>query len=128
MLYATYDYYLDSYGSDSIPEEIFPRLIRKASAYIDTFTFGRITEGNVNSFPSLSACACEMAEMIFFFYDKDGRGKVVKSENTDGYSVTYATDGEESQSYEERLMKKLYAIAKVYLINTGLMYCGVDVC
>lgn len=128
MVYATYDYYLDSYGSNSIPEEIFHRLIRKASAYIDNFTFGRINKGNVDSFPSLPACACEMAEIIFFFYGEDGRGKVVKSENTDGYSVTYEIDGEEGQLHEERLVKKLYAIAKVYLLNTGLMYCGVDVC
>ena len=124
MVYATYDYYEDEYGGSVLSDTDFPYFVRKASAYIDQFTFGRINEGNVNKFPSLPACTCDIAEMIFFAKVKDGKEK--KSEITDGYSVTYVTEGTDGMIAEEKLKRKLYSIAKLYLINTGLLYCGVD--
>ena len=127
MIYATYQDYTEKYSGAAITDETaFNRLARKASAYIDMFTFGRVNEGNVNSFPSLSICVCEMAETIFFSEDKDGLKKEKKSESTDGYSVTYATEGTDGKTAEEKLKRKLYSIAKLYLINTGLLYCGVE--
>lgn len=126
MIYATYDNYTQSYGGSVIPEAGFQRLAVKASVYIDMFTFGRINEGNVSAFPSLSLCACEMAEAIFFTTGENGNKKEKKSESIDGYSVSYVAEGADGQTTEETLKRKLYAIAKSYLINTGLLYCGVD--
>ena len=126
MMYATYNDYTQSYGGNVIPEACFQRCAVKASAYIDMFTFGRINEGNVSAFPSVVLCACEMAEAIFFATGENGNKKEKKSESTDGYSVTYVTETADGQAVEETLKKKLYGIAKLYLINTGLLYCGVD--
>ena len=127
MVYATYQDYTGKYSGIAVTDEkVFDRLARKASAYIDMFTFGRINEGNVNSFPSLSVCVCDMVDTIFFSEGKDGLKNEKKSESTDGYSVTYVTEGTDGKSAEETLRRKLYSTAKLYLINTGLLYCGVD--
>ena len=127
MVYATYEYYVEEYGGVSISKEpVFNRMARKASQYIDMFTFGRINEGNVSTFPSLSPCVCDMAEAIFFELGEKGDKKEKKSESTDGYSVTYVTEGTDGSIEEEKLKRKLYSIANLYLINTGLLYCGVD--
>lgn len=125
-MYATYDDYTKSYGGAVIPEGMFPRFATKASAYIDMFTFNRINEGNVSAFPSVSICVCVMAEAIYFATGESGNKKEKKSENTDGYSVSYVVEGADGSTAEETLRRKLYEIAKLYLINTGLLYCGVD--
>lgn len=130
MVYATYDYYCEKYGGVAISDDnVFWYFARKASTYIDKFTFGRINEGNVDSFPSLQPCVCDMADVLFFEESKKAQGnggKEKKSETTDGYSVTYVTEGRDGELWEEKLTRKLYSIAKLYLINTGLLYLGVE--
>lgn len=128
MLYATHEYYAGVYGGNIIPDVAFKKMIRKASQYINAFTFGRITEANVEKYPTLPDCACEMAEAIYNTVGSTGKAKEKKSENTDGYSVSYVTELTDGTPAEETLRRKLYAIARVYLQNTGLLYCGVDVC
>ena len=119
MVYATYGYYRNEYCGKAIPQNDFQRMILKASQYIDCFTFGRITEGDVKTFPSISLCACDMAESIYQILEKDK-----KSENTDGYSVTYITERADGNTVEDTLRKKMYSIAEVYLSNTGFLYIG----
>ena len=124
MVYATYQYYKTEYYGETIPEKAFPRMIAKASQYIDNFTFGRITEGDVETFPSISACECEMAEIICKAQTNNMSGKEIKSESTDGYSVTYVTERVDGETEESAMRRKLYALAEVYLMNTGLLYLG----
>ena len=64
-----------------------------------------------------------MCDVIYNLTANDG--KIVKSENTDGYSVSYVTERIDGQDAEKVLENKLYRIAKVYLGNTGLLYRGV---
>ena len=124
MVYATYKYYKEQYYGTLIPEKAFEQAIQKASQFIDYFTFGRITEGDVETFPSVAACACEMAEMIYKSQSNNVSGKEIKSENTDGYSVAYVTERVDGETEEAAMRRKLYAIAEVYLMNTGLLYLG----
>lgn len=129
MVYATYKYYINEYSGVVISDALaFNRLARKAGLYIDQFTFGRINEANADTFPSLPACVCDMADVIFFAEGKDGSKKEKKSESIDGYSVTYVTEGTDGENADEKLRSKLYSVAKLYLINTGLLYRGVDAC
>ena len=124
MVYATYEYYIEEYCGETIPDKAFQKVIAKASRYIDRFTFGRITEGNKHEFPSLPACACDMAETIYRIQGADGTTKEKKSETTDGYSVAYVTEGADGKIAEDMLKKKLYSIAETHLITTGLLYLG----
>lgn len=127
MVYADFEYYAETYLGTAIPEENFPRIVKKASQYINHFTFGRITEENMDEFPTLPDCVCDMADVIYGTLDKNGLSKKEKkSENTDGYAVAYVTENVDGKTSESMLQKKLYAIAEVYLMNTGLLYLGID--
>ena len=125
MAYATYDYYKNAFFGSMIPCEIFPRCINLAGKYIDQFTFERITDPE--NITGLEDCACEMAETIYQMRFKN-ESKEKKSENIDGYSVTYVTEMTDGQASEDVLCRKLYDICKLYLAGTGLMYCGVYAC
>ena len=125
MAYATYDYYANAFGGSKIPEPLFPRCVNLATKYIDQFTFRRIVEPEEIS--NLKDCCCDMADTIYQVRFS-GSGKEKKSENTDGYSVTYVTESTDGQSLETTLKGKLYDICKLYLSGTGLLYCGVSPC
>ena len=124
MVYATYDYYAEQYYGTLIPDKYFQQAIKKASQYIDYFTFDRITEEDTEMYPSIPACACEMAEVIYKWTASEIQSRQVKSENTDGYSVTYTTECMDGEIAEDVMKKKLYSIAKTYLLMTGLLYLG----
>ncbi len=70
----------------------------------------------VDQSKTVLCAACEIAEML---YKAEGR-QGVKSENTDGYSVTYAD--------EVSIGRKVTEIAVRRLGDTGLLYMGVDGC
>ena len=124
--YADYEFYVEVYGGRSIPEEDFPSAVRKASAYLDQITFGRIRKPYPDE---VKYAVCELAEIQHRFNKTAGEGaREVKSENNDGYSVTYVTEGTDGESPDVVLHRKMYAAAKVWLGNTGLLYLGVDVC
>ena len=76
----------------------------------------------------IKMCLCEVAELI---YQEDCRkaehgGREIQSENTDGYSVTYATEAEAGKIATNSLQTKVYAVIRRYLSGTGLLYAGVN--
>lgn len=126
MNYATYAQYVEEYGGSLISEDVFKRMILKASRYIDYFTDYKITQYNINNYPELVMCACEIVDAICNHSDANGRTKEKKSENTDGYSVTYVTESVDGTLVDSMLKRKAYEIARVHLMNTGLLYLGID--
>lgn len=124
MLNVTFEYYIDNYGGETIPtEKAFKRASSKAALYIEYFSSRAINEGDFEKFPSLAACICQMAELLYKVDNNNGI-RELKSESTDGYSVTYVTESVDGEIVNNILERKLYAIAKVYLTNTGLLYLG----
>lgn len=122
MAYATYDYYVEEFYGSSIPnEDDFLKAIKKAGAYLDSFTFGRISQENTEEYPVIKDCACDMAETVYNMLGGSGNKREKKSESTDGYSVTYVTESTDGISTEYVLKNKLYSIVKMYLMNTGLL-------
>ena len=107
-------YYFENFceaGIDKIPAEQFLVWGNKALAELDTLSGGKImseSEENVK----IQQCICEIAEAL---YVEENFGNI-KSENNDGYSVTYADD--------ETKQDKIKRIAERYLANTGLLYRG----
>ena len=124
MVYATYEYYEKQYYGTLIPEKAFEQAIHKASQFIDYFTFGRITEEDTTMYPYISACACAMADVIYKKTGEGNQAREVKSENTDGYSVSYVTECMDGMISEDVMKRKLYSIAEIYLMHTGLLYLG----
>ncbi len=119
-----YKYYIEDFGGEKISTESdFKRTINLAETHLRNFTFNRI-KNDVENEHLIKSCICEMCDAIYDMTLKDN-GKVKKSENTDGYSVSYVTERIDGQDAEKALENKLYRIAKVYLGNTGLLYRGV---
>lgn len=114
-MYVDYAYYASEYGGETIPEKIFPGYERRAEAYIRKITYVR---GDIFSAESdmVRDAVCAVAD-VYCSYDQ--KQAVVKSENNDGYSVTYVTEQTDGQTAEEVLRKKAYATASTYLLPIG---------
>ena len=112
---TTFDFYYSSYCGGKAPvleKADFDRIIRSATQEVGDFiTF----EGDCSLFgDQIKNCVCRVAEALF----KGEASKGIKSENTDGYSVTYAdTDGGRAE---------VRSVVQAELGNTGLLFLGVE--
>ena len=109
MLYE--DFLERSFAAEPVPEKEFGFYREKAEKLIETLTFGRSRDSE------LEELLWAQTELIQFLYDNQGSGRVV-SESNDGYSVTYADEAGELSSAR--------SILRQWLGGTGLMYAGVE--
>ena len=112
---TSYNYYFSAYcggGQGLLEKSEFDRFVRPAAMAVgDYITF----EGDFSPFEdNIRHCICRIAELLF----KNDSRRGIKSENTDGYSVTYTdTDGGRSE---------VRSIVQAELGNTGLLFLGVE--
>ena len=112
--YVDYEYYVNTFLGTAIPATSFPALEKKAEAFLHRITFGRVKR--LPEIPTeVKDAICAMAEYNF---QADKKTPGVKSENIDGYSVSYSDSTETSKNTE------LYGVAKNYLSDTGLLHRG----
>lgn len=133
-MYATYEFYRDTYGGTLVSENEFTGLAVKASAYLDYYTMGKAKiHANMEAI-KLACCALvdKYSEIdILLAKSKESVSDAVsggkKSESVGSYSVTY-TGAEEiakfAQSYAAELKNELPQIVQSYLAGTGLLYRG----
>lgn len=112
--YVDYNYYAQAFLGTVIPEKSFPKVEKRAEAFVNRITFGRIKRLSEVP-PEVKDAICAVAERRYYL-DKKTPG--VKSENIEGYAVSYADTTESSENAE------LYGVAKNYLSDTGLLYRG----
>lgn len=125
MIFADYSFYCDIYHGN-MSEADFLRHSRAASDFIDSVTFGRITQELMNdenaAYKIHSAC-CACADI--FHSHSQAAASAVTQEKVGDYSVSYA-----QQKSRNSRQSELYGVAKEYLhdILAGgvkLMYRGV---
>lgn len=126
--YADYQYYVETYHGTVLTDDTFPAAMREASAFIREITADRVSLDAVPD--DVKDASCAVADVIQTEKDRigntgNGDGREIKSENTDGYSVSYVTEGTDGQSRDEVLWNKKYYAARPYLLHTGLLYLGV---
>lgn len=122
--YVGYDYYCNDYHGNEIKETDFDRIARKASLFVREITFNRIDEDNISDDVKDAVCAvCEVRQLDESLRMKY-KGRTVKSENNDGYSVSFVTEETDGQTHEEVLWSKMHAAARPHLLHTGLLYRG----
>lgn len=94
-MYADYSYYADHYGGD-IPEREYPSAERRAEAYIRKLTYVR---GDIFAVENTAVkdAVCAVADVYYSCKKKQEAG-TVKSENNDGYSVSYAVEQADGQT------------------------------
>lgn len=111
---VSFSYYYGSYCMGQKPlldVEEFEKYRNYAKKYLESICTLDIPS---NCEERVMDCICTIAERIFTEQKQGG----IKSENTDGYSV----------SFTERpsVRKQLFDIASVYLGKSGLLYAGVE--
>lgn len=119
-MYVDYSYYAEVFHGE-MPTDSFEKNEKKAEAYIRYLTY---LNGDIFSKKdeAVKNSVCAVADI---YYEEAKRQKInggngtVKSENNDGYSVTYVTEQTDGQTAEEILQKKAYDAAYVYLLPTG---------
>ena len=124
MQYAEHAFYRSEYLGDRITDEsTFNRLATRASAKLDHYTMGRISQTDCGIAVQLAVCS--MAEILFWEEKRKNahEGREISSESNDGYSVSFGGSNEtDMAAYSE---KSLYQAAYAYLSQTGLMDFGV---
>lgn len=84
-MYSTYQQYQERGGKQ--PENVYLANAQKASELIDYYTMGRAASEETMK-PQLSACECDLVDVMSTmraFYSG------VRSENNDGYSVSFGS-------------------------------------
>lgn len=120
--YADYAFYSDNYHG-AMDESDFERNVLSASQYIRCLTHGR-SDGYEGD--ELKYAACEAADILYSSYQEAADGtREKKSENTDGYSVSYVTQAKDGETSEELASRKMTGAIRKWLLPTGLLYGGV---
>ena len=119
-MYADYKYYTEEFGGAKVPEESFARAEKWAEAYIKRLTYiaGDIFAESVDI---VKDAVCAAAEVYYSCNQGNATNGAVKSENNDGYSVSFVVEQSDGQTLEELIRKKAYNAVSVYLLPTGWM-------
>ena len=114
-VYADKEFYCSTYKG-AVPEVFLERSLMNASQYLHTVTSGKADsfEGN-----ELKYAACATADL--YYRTCIEQKKNIKSENNDGYSVTYVTEQKDGESLENLFQRQAYGIARKWLLTTGIM-------
>lgn len=119
-MYADYDYYKHSFAGTLIPAEEFTSLANKAERYLDY-----VTMHNTDISDPVKNAVCAAAEAVYEVQRQYADiPKGIKSENTDGYSVSYADFDIDKLRQQEK--QAMYEAIRQELSGKGLLYQGVS--
>ena len=116
MTYSDYTFYANEYKG-TLAEEVYTRLLPRASAEIDRMTFNRARTATGEVLTAVKFAECAVLEELDY-QGKSGAGDVT-SESNDGISRSYAA------GTAKTARQRINAAADTYLTNTGL--CAVPV-
>ena len=125
--YLTYTEYIEFGGS--LEKTPFNILEYKAQKEIDKHTFGRLKNLTKQN-KSVKMCCFELINLLNSYTSTNKGSRRVSSESTDGYSVTYNSDAQNTLNTQ---ISEIKNIIKTYLYDcklengTPYLYAGVDV-
>lgn len=116
--YADYEFYTEkAYGKQE--KDSFEKEVLEASFFLRYLTLGKSDKVQPEA---LQYAACSIADMYAEQKQKSASGEMgKKSENTDGYSVSYINEMKDGETLETLLNGKALQIARKYLMGTGLL-------
>lgn len=121
-VYADRRYYYETYhGLKLKDDDSFGYWMIQATSEIRNHTFCRVDR--MENIPDeVQMCCCEVADKLYVADSARGEsGMLLQSYGNDGETGTFKTD----ELSEDGVQKSIYGIIRKWLINTGLMYCGV---
>ena len=104
MAYADYDFYTKSFFGNVVPESDFIRLAERASDFLDTLTFDRLTDGlpTPEKYQKrIKKAVCAVAE-IYYQLDLAQKQALAAASGANGTTtgiITSRSSGSESISY-----------------------------
>ena len=116
-MYADHFYYLSEYGGELIPLERFAKAEKKAEAHIRHLTY---VNGDIFACENdtVKDAVCAVAEIYYSCDLKNQQGNgFVKSENTDGYSVTYVNEQVDGETAVTSLAEVWIEILRNVFLN-----------
>lgn len=117
-MYATYEYYTNSFFGDALTEAEFSKASTRASSFLDYYTRGK---SKLNpDLDELKMACCAIAEQYHIFERDSASVAGVQSESVGSWSKTYRSGTEVA----EEVQKKVATLARQYLSTTGLLYRG----
>ncbi len=124
MIQVDFSFYQGIYGGTMIPDaNAFRQPINKANAYLAQVMHRKLQDSDQEA--AVKLCLCEISDLLYQDAQTriEHKGREVKSENTDGYSVSYTTSAD---GYG--IDHDVYATIRRNLSPTGLLYAGVNNC
>lgn len=123
--YLTYEEYQDLGGA--LEETPFNILELEARKNIDKYTFGRLKdlEQQINE---VKICELKLIGLLNTYSSYENQNKSISSENTDGYSISYAQSTENVSKAKINEIKSIIKsdLAECYLEDgTPYLYVGV---
>ena len=124
--YLTYDEYLELGGT--LDETPFNILELEAQKSIDKYTFGRLKDLD-EQINEVKVCEYNLIQLINTYNSYSNHDKSVASENTDGYSISYA---QATENVSKAKINEIKDIIKTYLAEckladeTPYLYVGVE--
>lgn len=132
-MYADFTFYSVTFYGDTIPEDKFDKYATRASDYIDYLTWKK-AQSYDDTENTVKKCCCALAEQYQSIdalkaaanakVTADG---IISSESVGSHSRSFKTGGDVAQEITAE-EAKLAAIARRYLLPTGLLYRGVNTC
>ena len=125
--YADYEFYVVKYNGKAITEENFAVASLNASQFIRYVTMKRSDGYKGDELKYATCAAAEAYNSAFRLSDDKPSYGEIKSENTDGYSVSYAVQSNDGETAETLFKRKAYDAVKYWLAGTGLLdrRCGI---
>lgn len=116
--YADYEFYIDQ-AHGKLEKDSFEKEVLEASFFLRYLTAGKSDRIQP---AELQYAVCSIADMYAEQKQKAASKEMgKKSENTDGYSVSYAIEMKDGETFESFLNGKAAQTARTYLAGTGLL-------
>lgn len=119
--YADYTFYVETYGGDMIPDKKYSIAALNATQYIKYVTLGRSERYSGEELKFATCAAAEAYAQAYNLAGNQNTAGQIKSESTDGYSVSYVTQAKDGESQEELFRRKAYSAIRDWLQGTGLL-------
>lgn len=138
MQYADYEFYINEYFGDLIPEVSFGRSALQASQFIDYYTMGKAANYAADNAVKMACCA--VAEHCYVIDKAQGLiansinasgSQELQSESVGSYSRSFRSGGDSASAAIKAIVdtrKEMARIANQYLAATGLLYRGRGAC
>lgn len=115
--YVDNTFYTDTFKGNKVPAADFDRIALRASAVIDSLTFGR-AETDVSYPTEIKMATCAVMDEMYEVTSDSGGG--VTSERVGDLAVTYSADSKKTKDP----LQRYHEAAALYLARTFLMFPG----